>query len=274
MKTRIDFVSNSSSCSFIIAVNSNYSIEALAKDIAKATVAKKDEWHDPKLEGENRSTLLFCMSTYHLAWFGGVILGRYVQTQNRQNYIELFGDDECWNEDVEAIEEVKSNPKKFSKYQREFYKNSTYDKKNEEIVNDEDICVYAPIMSDKEMNHSWYDTDKQKAIRLIKIAKDIWKKQHNISTIEIQPEIYQISKQTLDNTRLLMKLGYKFDFTDTGTDKSIDDLEKMIGNGDKLFYIRQAHSGDGRGDYYIYCEEGAHGLSDISGIEVIGGEAM
>jgi hypothetical protein len=41
MKTRNDFVSNSSSCSFVVAVNGTYSVEDFAKDVAKNTVNNK-----------------------------------------------------------------------------------------------------------------------------------------------------------------------------------------------------------------------------------------
>lgn len=69
-----------------------------------------------------------------------------------------------------------------------------------------------------------------------------------------------------------MAAGYKIDFDEVGINKSIDELEQMIDAGDKIFYIRQAYSGDGYGETYIYCEEGAEGISSVQGIETIGGE--
>ena len=294
MKTRTDFVSNSSSCSFIIAVNSTYDIESLAKDIAAATVNKKSEWHDPKLKSRNENILKFCMSTNQLAWLGGVVIGKEVRTYTLDTFIDLYdgnSSEECmemaksaWNDEVKHVKKATKSPKKCADWELKEYGNSKYDEDKDEITRDEDICIYAPVISNHDMEYEYshgifevheastndkHALESRRVNHIVKTAKKLWRSKG----IDVQrPDIYQITKHTIENTRSLIAAGYKIDFDEVGINKNIDELEQMIDAGDKIFYIRQAYSGDGYGETYIYCEDEAKGISEVQGIETIGGE--
>ena len=53
--------------------------------------------------------------------------------------------------------------------------------------------------------------------------------------------------------------------------KAIKNFEAHFAKGDRVFSIRQAHQGDGYGQFYIYAEDNANGVSDVSGIEYVTG---
>ena len=77
MKTRQDFVSNSSSCSFVVAINSTYSVKDFAKDLGKACTNSKDDYHDQDLADRNCRILDFCLNTYQLLFLGSIDVGTY-----------------------------------------------------------------------------------------------------------------------------------------------------------------------------------------------------
>ena len=294
MKIRTDFVSNSSSCSFVIAVNSTYSIDKLAKDIAATTVNKNAEWHDPKLKSRNERILKFCMSTNQLAWLGGVVIGKEVHTYTLDTYIDIYAassSKECmkmaksaWKDFVKRVKKATKTPNKCESWEIKEYGCCVYDEVKDEITKNEDICIYAPVICNNDMDYKYSHgafeakeassnmvsaMENRRVNHIVKTAKKLWKNKG----IDIErPDIYQITKHTIENTRSLIAAGYKIDFDDVGINKSIDELQSMIDAGDKIFYIRQAYSGDGYGDTYIYCEDDANGISDLQGVETIGGE--
>ena len=156
------------------------------------------------------------------------------------------------------------------------YKDTTYDQRHDEVVQYEDISISSPVLANDDVECSFFysgvedeTTIAKRVNALVKFAKKCWRDNDRKAI-----DMYQITKSTISNTRCLMNAGYKIDFSDTCINKTLDELEKMIDAGDKLFYIRQADGGDGYGDTYIYREDSAHGISDVNGIEVVGGECM
>ena len=51
-------------------------------------------------------------------------------------------------------------------------------------------------------------------------------------------------------------------------------LEKLLKNNEKIFYVEEAHTGDGYDDFNVYYEDCAKGISNASGIEILGGESL
>lgn len=72
----------------------------------------------------------------------------------------------------------------------------------------------------------------------------------------------------------MIDAGYSVDLSSLPVRKSIEQLESMLDRGTKICCVRIAHSGDGYGDTYIYCEDRADGIYGISGIEILGGESL
>jgi len=91
MKIRSDFISNSSSCSFVVAVNGTYSIKDFAKDVAKNTVNNKSQYHDKDLKRRNQTILEFCLGTYELLFLGYWTLKTEEHTMTLEKSIEIHG---------------------------------------------------------------------------------------------------------------------------------------------------------------------------------------
>ena len=116
------------------------------------------------------------------------------------------------------------------------------------------------------------ETIKERVQRIIDFAKDKVKR----DLLEVEEyfeaiEIYQITKDTIDNTRNLISQGYKVELEEW---EDLDRLDAKLDSGESIFYVRIAHSGDGYGDFYIYCEDGADGIDGVSGIEVLTSDCL
>ena len=105
--------------------------------------------------------------------------------------------------------------------------------------------------------------------KIVEFAKTRW-----MTNTFDRVDMFQITKSTVQNTRSLIDSGYSIDFSTFPIRKSLEQIESILDTGSKIFCIRVAYSGGGYGDTYIYCEDGAVGLSDVCGIEIFGGECM
>lgn len=78
MKTRVDFVSNSSSCSFIIAANKQYDFMSMIEDICFDCVEKTecayDQTYIDRVNHENSVNLYFNLKNFELLFLGSLIV--------------------------------------------------------------------------------------------------------------------------------------------------------------------------------------------------------
>ena len=282
MKTRIDFVSNSSSSSFVFAVNKCYALKDLCKDIAASTISPEDEYHDDNLEQSNFTKLMFCLSSYQLAWLGSLSIGTHRVVESKRELFDVYDwmtkedIDADWKRKVQRAKLAKTSPDKVDLWTLKMYKNAEIDDVHDEITYDEDILVDAPAvlnstMEDVFFNASWHSkkTSSKRAAKIVEFAKTRW-----MTNTFDRVDMFQITKSTVQNTRSLIDAGYSIDFSTFPISKSLEQIERILDTGSKIFCIRVAYSGDGYGDTYIYCEDGANGLSDVCGIEIFGGECM
>jgi len=227
MKKRHDYVSNSSSCSFVIAVAQDR-VKTLAKDIAKACVNKKDQFHDPNLKKRNERILDFCFESFVLGFIG------FLKT-----------DDKKWP-DVELDAPVLTREGMSSQLKRYHFEGKDH----------------RPAAEKKEER-------KWRAEKLFNSAK-ARQLGGNVCYTE-EADVFEITQDTLDNTKDLLEFGYKFTKPAKEIRKAIKNLEAHFAKGDRVFSIRQARQGDGYGQFYIYAEDNANGVSDVSGIEYVTG---
>lgn len=282
MKTRTDFVSNSSSSSFVFAVKPSYTLKDLCKDIAASTIKPENEQHDDSLEQSNFTKLMFCLSSYQLAWLGSLAIGRHRAVESKRELLDVFDwqtkedIDTDWKHKVHSAKLAKTCPYKVDTWTLRMYKNAEVDDVHDEIAYDEDILVEAPavlnsIMEDLFFNAPWQSskTSFERAANIVEFAKNRW-----MSSTSDTIDMFQITKATVQNTRSLIDAGYVVDLSTIPINKSLEQIESILDKGSKIFCIRVAHSGDGCGDTYIYCEDGADGFNRVSGIEMLGGECM
>lgn len=137
-------------------------------------------------------------------------------------------------------------------------------------------CVVNSDTMRYEFNRYGYDTDnddrsiKHRIKQLKKIAEEY--ADYENGKIIGCPHIgcYAITLNTINNTRDLLKAGIKLEFNEN---INIDDLEKRLKAGEKIFNVHIGHDGEGYGDFEIYCEDNANGLDNVAA-EIIDSESM
>jgi len=293
MKIRVDFVSNSSSCSYVIACKQQY-LDAVAKDLAKACSCRCKD-HIKGLAKQNQTKLDFCINTFQLAFLGDLLVDVKEQTYSLDAFKKMLSRtdkdqsvvDKCAKEEWERYKKDLADAKSLCnsswkdwlvrEYGSDVYDASTDTAKHYEKTYARDVVVSNSVM-EYDLHRYHYGSDgtpektKDRVEKLLKLAKS---KAHVDNMDSIAPfdrvDIYQITKDTIDNTRDLLAYGHKIDLEKW---ENLDELDARLSNGDAVFYVRIAHSGDGFGEFYIYCEDGADGIAGISGIEILTSESM
>ena len=277
MKVRSDFISNSSSSSFIVSCQKQY-LDAIIKDIAKACVCKKSRYHNKMLEARNKRILDFCLKTYQLIFIGDLVIETRKKIYNLDYFLDLYGKDKdesarnMWDKYKRYLYQAKNDPMCKS-WIKDLYLQDEYDPDKDEAIHYEKTSVSGIVASnfsmEYEFDHYHFSVDTPDIIRnrvakLIEVAK---RNAEDYNSNLLGPvDIYQITKDTITNTRNLIDAEYEVKLDDW---ENLDELESKIDNGDVIFYIRIARDGDGYGDFYIYEETGADGLNGISGIEIL-----
>ena len=253
MKTRNDFVSNSSSCSFVVAISDKYSMKDFINDIVDDTLAHAEDDNDPRFIENVRESNLRNLY-YHLNCTELLFLGS-LQTDDKINVYENKEDDDHWNSYAE-MKSVFNDP---------YYKShpEEHDVELEEMTDQlmrvryktyaEGITVPSECMEYTVGRYSFkkdYNENERK-----EIAKTIYDfaSRINVDTdsfmYHMMSRLYKITQNTIDNTRDLIAAGYN-----VVLDKwqNLDELEKRIKSGQKIFGIQLANGGDGMSDTTIY----------------------
>ncbi len=240
MKVRTDFVSNSSSTSFVIAIDKHTASDVF-HDIASQCEGDADDvdYIDGLVE-QNYRILDFCSRTFQLLFIGRIEVGA----------------------DEEYLPNASAKPRKSS-------------------TNGPLISGYNIVVSNDAMKYTFgrYDDDsplndntEQFNNRINAILKAVKAQRDYYSSIELmpKPDIYCITRDTIQNTRDLMRAGYDIEFVSEW--QNLDLLEKKIRDGDMILCVRVGYQGDGCGDFYIYNDSANFSMSTIDGVECIGAE--
>ena len=291
MKTRTDFVSNSSSSSFVVACKKEF-LKDITKDLARACMNKRDKCHDKELGKNNQCILDFCLKTFQLVFLGELLLETKEETYSLDYFKRIWAipsknmptayAEEAWKRYKNIVERVKSGKEKDSwakkAYDLDEYDAETDTAKHFEKIYAKDIVVSNNTMkSDFNRYHYSNGPDSEETIkgrvqRIIDFAKDKVKRDSCEAEDCFEAvDIYQITKDTIDNTRNLIAQGYKVEL---GEWEDLDRLDAKLDSGESIFRVRIAHLGDGYGDFYIYCEDGADGIDGVSGIEVLTSDSL
>ena len=289
MKTRTDFVSNSSSSSFVVACQKQY-LKDIAKDLAKACTNKKDACHNKDLAKRNQRILDFCLNTFQLLFVGELLVKTNKTILTYDSFKKSFSSCGCgmsddaihreWEIYKKDLIDVKSGKINTSWLKRE-HELDEYDSLTDTIVHYKRTYVNNIVVSNGIMEYSMHrynfpngpdddKTIKHRVDNIMKLAENKSKCDSRYDCFE-EVEVYQITKSTLANTRELISLGHTVELADW---ENLDALEARIDHGDAIFYVRIAQSGDGYGDFYIYCEDDADGLDGVSGVEILTSECM
>ena len=269
MKTRIDFVSNSSSCSFIIAIGKNFTLNDFIKETCNGCLKHCDEDDNDLFvisQNEyNNAVLNYHLRASELLYLGGLKIGNIKTTVSK---------------DDEYFSYLKDNISKQLLYDERVIENT-----DDYVVIETDDVVYGMAIPKRyveyvTMEYHWNDDykcdiEKQKnaAIEIVKFAKNYsdhkadYKSRYNSNT-------YFISRSTIWNTRALIAAGYEVELEKW---MDLDKLDKMLQNDDKIFNIRVNNGGDGVAEDALFTFGGWDGedvFENMSGVEVLGIETM
>ena len=303
MKIRTDFVSNSSSSSFVIAIDKAYELSRFIDDLSNACSNQKSNEHDKNIIVRNKRTLDFCLNTYSLAYLGQILLKykyeKINKTQLRNEAIDQAVSKHAkFNDRLPSFNEIDEQvDSDWQCYMRDYLCSKSPDAAEwlkEEYCHDkfdeqtQTLRHYSPtyggtfVVGNMDMRsqyqcYHWKDQNgktisdnddhliKSRVRLLIEDTKNsIY---HNNMH---KPQIYQITQDTLDNTRSLIQEKVKMKFESW---EKLDELQARLDDNQKILCIKIADSGDGYGDYHIYREFDSDGLSKLN-IEYINLDSM
>lgn len=292
MKVRSDFVSNSSSCSFIIALSKEYDVDTFCKDLAETCSNPKAEYHNKDIVKRNKRILDFCLNNYELAFLGTWKLRTDEIVKSKEDIIGLYVDDNMtpdekkmmleegerhWKYELECIEKAKDpncNP-----YLKKMIEHNFLDQESKiHVFNDVFVGLNAVDSNtmEYEFNRYGYKNDDDKKIVEFRVKK---LKQlaeaaaaHESGKHFSMPNVkcYAITMGTVKNTRDLIAAGMDITLEEH---EDLDKLQKRLEAGEKIFRVHIGHSGEGYGNYEIHCEDDAKGLDDLA-IEILDAEPM
>ena len=270
MKTRIDFVSNSSSCSFIVAIGKNFPLNDFIKEACDGCIKHADEddtdWFVNKQNEFNNVVLNYHLRASELVYLGGLSVGPMQSVFTKDDEYFSYLKNDIAKQAISPEERVIENT-------------------DEKIVLESDEVVYGMAIPAHDMDYitmeyHWNDDYKCDIEKQKKAAKAILEFAKNYSDSKTDykcrcdSSTYFISRNTIWNTRALIAAGY-----DVELEKwmDLDKLDKMLQDGDQIFGIRVNNGGDGVDDDALFTFGGWDGediFENMSGVEVLGGETM
>ena len=158
MKVRSDFVSNSSSSSFVVACKKQY-LDAIVKDLSKACSCKKSYGHNPKLAATNRRILDFCLNTYQLLFLGSLVIDTKKETYNLEYFNNICKKHsksdsglKFWNDYKKEMTKAKNDPNCYPWIKKE-YGRDIYDEDKDEAIHFTDVVASEIVVSNNVMEY-------------------------------------------------------------------------------------------------------------------------
>ena len=291
MKTRNDFVSNSSSCSFVVAIPSEaqYKFKDFVKDLVKDCAKNKDQEYDmtkeqlQELNEFNARNLDYHLNSSELLFLGTLkVTDSQCTMKNPSMSAKDYDNIDDFNYVCEMFERLQKDVKR-----KNFGKDT-----GEKLVEatDNAITVSYPVyasgiaMPSMDMrgftsHYSWCTPDKETKEDRKHAADNILRLMNIIKNPEdsdlyhfVNTHTYFISKNTIWNTRALLENNAELTLEKW---ENLDELEKRLDEGQRLFVIRQNNGGDGWDNNAIYGLGGWDAkFGDKAAVEVLHSECM
>lgn len=268
---RCDFVSNSSSSSFIISLDTDKCpFSDFVKIVCERTVNKKSEYAIPNLYEHNKIVLEYCVEHYNPLFVGSINENIKDVILTKNNIHEKFGID---------LDKLIQKLKKEGKPSEETYKNypqlyNYIDYGGDLFKIDED---YNTILNKRFISNSGFVFPKHEIGRinyLYKTCNSIknlidYDKKCNISVKSFLT--YGITRDTIEISKFILENSEDFKYyTDYG---KIELYENLMNENNKIFSIQINKDDSGMDDFSIYsqCEDMT---LDIDGVKILDCEYM
>ena len=287
MKTRNDFVSNSSSCSFVVAIPSEdkYKFKDFVKDLVADCAKNKDQEYGmtkerlQELNDFNTRNLDYHLNSSELLFLGTLKVNdkQYTVVRPDINDKKYADSEDDYNYDTEMFNELQKDIKKTS------FGTDTGEKLVEAA--EDKVTVSYPVYANSiafpaldmeyfTRHYSFIDPAKETkedrkhaAEQIIKLVNFIKNNEDSGLYHFINTHTYFISKQTIWNTRALLESKADLIFDKW---EDLDALEKRLDEGQRLFVIKQNNGGDGWDNDAVYALGGWDcKFGDNAAIEVI-----
>ena len=251
MKIRSDYVSNSSSSSFIVVLPKDYEMDKFITDVVHAcsdeddytysTDEEKAVWKK-RVDAFNRRNLDYCMNTYKLLYLGSLIVG-----------------------ETEGVVEGKRECEEFRKCTKDMPPEELkiVSESKDRIVYSEPNVYCGVTVTNRVMEYSirmpaWDERDDEEKSRKSRVKSILEcvndSRNHSFFFHGDSSAIYEITLDTINNTEDLIAEGHEVVLDDWC--KDLPALKKRIENGDRIFGIEMCQGGDGMNSTSIYALNG------------------
>lgn len=271
MKIRLDFVSNSSSSSYVVAIDfSKYDVNLFVKKVCDKCTGLPDEAKRSRIQDDirfaNEAVLRQGLMSECL-YLGNPVIGRIKERWRRgENYDHRMikpGE----TDEYTPFKDLTENSWELPPGETiTFIDDDTIEHEFDEVL-PAWLSVPRSIMSERIRKYNPFYTEgeslagkgvKARAKRIIEYAKQ--KEHEKIKRSE--PEVFCITKNTTKNTRDLMTAGYKISFifpiamSNELMSKFLDEIDARIAAGETFIYAVAGDSGEGRDDNRLFMPDG------------------
>lgn len=271
MKIRLDFVSNSSSSSYIVAIDfSKYDVNLFIKKVCDKCMGMQDNAKRSRIQDDirfaNEAVLRQGLMSECL-YLGNPVIGRIKERWRRgENYDHRMikpGETDEYTPFKDLTENKWTLPPGETVT---FIDDDTIEYEFDEVL-PAWLSVPRSIMSERIRKYNPFYTEgeslvgngvKARTKRIIEYAKQ--KEHEKIKRSE--PEVFCITKNTTKNTRDLMTVGYKISFifpiamSNELMSKFLDEIDVRIAAGETFIYAVAGDSGERRDDNRLFMLDG------------------
>ena len=283
MKIRSDFVSNSSSSSYVFSINfKHYDFDLFVENVCmqcdeNARLGEKPA--DPRLYADNRALLEYCLRYYELLHLGDVVVSR-----KREIYRRGYD-----AEGKKIADPVELEYTGFNMIKRDYIDNPQPDRYNTEnaaarMISDDEleyeydktsssITVTRHYMEDVIRNpwHSGSKTPegrrKERVKRMLEVMDIVDKLDDNAWRSPYMSSTYSITLNTIMNTRDLIASGYRVNLEKW---ENLDAIEARLRAGETVFHIECGDAGEGEEDTRLFSVNGHYPFDGVP-VENVGG---